>query len=81
MDTKESNAVMEFVLQGHEVMEEKQPENFSAMPKPPKYRNRNGEFILIFTNQQCSIHDGILRFPGIMGMEVKTRLADTDLRE
>jgi len=51
------------------------------MPKPPKYRNRNGEFILIFTNQQCSIHDGILRFPGIMGMEVKTRLADTDLRE
>ncbi len=59
----------------------KHPENFVAMPKPPKYKNKDGEFILIFTNQQCSIDNGILIFPGIMGMEVKTRLTDVNLGE
>jgi len=59
----------------------KETEKFIEMPKPPKYKNKNGEFILIFTNQQCSIHDGILKFPKIMGLEVKTRLDDVDLRE
>ncbi|PYB67441.1 transposase, partial [Thermoplasma sp. Kam2015] len=41
----------------------------------------DGEFILIFTNQQCSIDNGILKFPKIMDLEVKTRLDDVDLRE
>ncbi|MEM0142478.1 MAG: transposase [Candidatus Parvarchaeum sp.] len=60
----------------------KHPKNFSAMPKPPKYKSKNGEFILTFTNQQCSIHDGILKFPKKMGLEVKTRLdQNIDLRE
>ena len=59
----------------------KRPENFIEMPKPPKYKNKNGEFILIFTNQQCKIDDGILKFPKIMNLEVKTRLDDVNLRE
>ena len=37
--------------------------------------------MLIFTNQQCSIVGGILKFPKIMNLEVKTRLENVDLRE
>ncbi len=59
----------------------KQPERFLGMPKPPKYKEKNGEFMLIFTNQQCSIENGILKFPRIMELEVKTRLDNMDLRE
>ena len=59
----------------------KHPENFIEMPKPPKYKNKNGEFLLIFTNQQCKIEDGILKFPKRMNLEVKTRLDDVNLRE
>jgi len=59
----------------------KHPEWFTGMPKPPKYKNKNGEFMLIFTNQQCKIEDGILKFPKIMNLEVKTRLENVNLRE
>ncbi len=59
----------------------KHPELFKGMPKPPRYKHKDGEFILVFTNQQCSIRDGILRFPKIMNLEVKTRLKDVNLRE
>ena len=51
------------------------------MPKPPKYKEKNGEFMLIFTNQQCHMENGILKFPRIMELEVKTRLDNMDLRE
>ncbi|WP_393970848.1 transposase [Oxyplasma meridianum] len=56
-------------------------EKFAGKPKPPKYRGKDGEFILIFTNQQCKIKNGILKFPKIMNLEVKTRLNDVNLRE
>ena len=59
----------------------KNPEVFNGVPKPPKYKHRNGEFMLIFTNQQCSIAHGILKFPKIMNLEVETRLDDINLRE
>ncbi len=59
----------------------KNPELFNGVPKPPKYKHRNGEFMLIFTNQQCYIENGILKFPKIMNLEVETRLDDIDLRE
>jgi len=35
----------------------KHPEKFTGMPKPPKYKEKNGEFMLIFTNQQCKIEN------------------------
>ena len=59
----------------------KNPELFNGVPKPPKYKHKNGEFMLVFTNQQCSIAHGILKFPKIMDLEVETRLDDIDLRE
>ncbi|MHB1709391.1 MAG: RNA-guided endonuclease InsQ/TnpB family protein [Thermoplasmataceae archaeon] len=59
----------------------KHPEKYLGKPRIPKYKEKNGEFILIFTNQQCSIENGILRFPRSINMEVKTRLNDVNLRE
>ncbi len=60
----------------------KNPELFNGVPKPPKYKHKNGEFMLIFTNQQCSIDNKILKFPKIMDLEVETRLDNNiNLRE
>ena len=60
----------------------KNPELFTGVPKPPKYKHKDGEFMLIFTNQQCHIKDEILKFPKIMNLEVKTGLDNNiDLRE
>ena len=58
------------------------PEKFLNKPNPPKYKKKNGEHILMFTNQQCRIKDKILKFPKKIGIEIKTRLLDnTNLRE
>ena len=59
------------------------PDKFLKKPKPPHYKKRDGEHVLVFTNQQCKIKDNILKFPKkIMGLEIKTRLGDdTNLRE
>jgi putative transposase len=39
------------------------PEKFKGRPSPPKYKRKQGEFVVIFTNQQCAIKDRYLRFP------------------
>jgi IS605 OrfB family transposase len=58
------------------------PEKFHGRPKLPKYKAKNGNFTLIFTNQQVKLECGILRFPKKIGLEVKTRLGDdTNIRE
>jgi len=59
----------------------KHPDKFVGRPGLPGYKARDGEFLLIFTNQQCSIENGILKFPKVTGMEVKTRLNDVKLKE
>jgi len=60
----------------------KHPDKFLTKPKPPRYKKKNGEHILIFTDGQCRIKDGILKFPKKVGLELKTRLPDdTNLRE
>ena len=60
----------------------KHPELFTGLPRPPKYKYKDGEFVLIFINQQCHVKNGILKFPKIMNLEVKTRLDDNiNLRE
>lgn len=61
----------------------KHPEEFNAKPNPPHYKKKNGEHILVFTNQQCGIKNGRISFPKKMGrIKVKTRLPDgTNLRE
>jgi putative transposase len=51
-------------------------------PNIPKYKHKDGEYILVFTNQQCKIIDGIIKFPKVVTDKIKTRLSDdTDLRE
>ncbi|MHB8371179.1 MAG: RNA-guided endonuclease InsQ/TnpB family protein [Thermoplasmataceae archaeon] len=59
----------------------KHPEKYRGKPKMPGYKNKDGEFILIFTNQQCTMENGMLKFPKSINMEVKTRLNDVNLRE
>ena len=60
----------------------KHPNNFYSKPNPPRYKKKNGEHVLVFTNQQCKIKDGILKFPKKVNLEIKTRLLDaTNLRE
>ncbi|AKB74466.1 hypothetical protein MSLAZ_1205 [Methanosarcina lacustris Z-7289] len=59
----------------------KSPELFLGRPKSPKYKHKDGEHILVFTNQQCKIANGILKFPKTVNLELKTRLVDVDLRE
>ncbi len=55
---------------------------FKGKPKPPGYKPKTGQFILIFTNQQVKLKANILSFPKKIGVELKTRLPDTtDMRE
>jgi putative transposase len=39
------------------------PSKFLGMPRPPKYKEKNGRFTTFFTNQQCKVKDGYIRFP------------------
>jgi len=51
------------------------PTKYLSVPRFPKYKEKNGEFILVFSNQQVRIKNGIFKLPkGIL--EVKTRLSD-----
>ena len=60
----------------------KHPNKFFKKPNSPKYKKKNGEYILIFTNLQCKLKDGFLKFPKKIGLKLKTRLTDeTNLRE
>lgn len=63
----------------------KEPDKFKALPKPPKYKKKDGQYILVFTNQQCHIRDdGTIKFPKMLGLDnkIKTRLnKDVNLRE
>ena len=58
------------------------PEKFLAKPNSPKYKKKNGEYVLVFTNQNCRIENNVLKFPQKINLEIKTRLGDnTNLRE
>ena len=61
----------------------KHPDKFLGRPKPPHYKTKNGEHILIFTTQQVKIKDGYLLFPKMANIyPIKTRLGDdTRLKE
>lgn len=55
----------------------KHPEKFLGRPKLPGYKKKDGEFMLVFTNQQVKIDDSYLIFPKSIGLEkIKTRLGD-----
>jgi len=51
------------------------PKKYQGRPRPPKYKKKNGEFIIIFTNQQCRIKNGYLHFPEKVNLSpIKTRI-------
>ncbi len=53
------------------------PERFQGRPRPPKYKKKNGEFMVIFTNQQCCLKEDYLHFPRRVGLSpIKTRLKE-----
>ena len=52
-----------------------QPRRYQGHPRLPKYKKKNGEFMLIFTNQQCRIKEGYLYFPEKVAISpIKTRV-------
>ena len=60
----------------------KHPEKYKGRPKIPKYKKKEGQHILFFTNQQCKIEDGVIQFPKkcSFNMEVRTRIKNEDLQ-
>jgi putative transposase len=64
------------------------PEKYAGKPKIPGYKEKDGEYFLIFTNQACGIQEcngirNVLTFPPKTEIEqIETRLdADTELKE
>lgn len=49
--------------------------SFRDAPRPPRYKPKSGESLVVFTNQQCCIRDGALIFPKKAQMPpIKTRI-------
>lgn len=59
------------------------PDDFLGRPELPNYKRKDGEHLVVFTNQQCRLREDYLHFPKKAGLEaIKTRLTEhTDLRE
>jgi len=54
---------------------QKDPSKFFAKPKMPKYKKINGESIVIFTNQNSRIKNGMIYFPKKTNLPlIKTRI-------
>lgn len=57
------------------------PQKYKKKPKIPRYKKKNGESIVIFTNQQCKIKDGYLYFPKRVNLKpIRMRIKE-NLRE
>jgi putative transposase len=55
---------------------------FLGRPRLPNYKPKNGEFLVVFTNQQMKLQTKMLKFPRKVELEVQTRLTDdAKLRE
>ncbi|PKP55216.1 MAG: transposase, partial [Candidatus Altiarchaeales archaeon HGW-Altiarchaeales-2] len=54
----------------------KHPEKFKNKPALPGYKPKDGEFMLLFTNQQIKLKSNKVEFPKKIVLEVKTRLPD-----
>ena len=53
------------------------PKKFKNKPRIPRYKKKNGESIVIFTNQQCRIKGGYLYFPKRINLKLlKTRIKE-----
>jgi putative transposase len=50
---------------------------FKKRPNIPRYKKKNGESVVIFTNQQCRIKQGYLHFPKRVNINpLKTRITE-----
>lgn len=47
------------------------PQKFKAMPRLPRYKDRDGRFNIYFTNQLCSIKENFIHFP-FTGLTLRT---------
>ena len=53
----------------------KNPSKFTGKPCIPGYLPKNGRFTVTFSNQQCKIVDGVVKFPeALNGIKVKTKV-------
>ena len=53
------------------------PEKFFSRPQIPHYKKKDGEFMLVFTNQQARLKDGwLFILPRMLGLKVKTRIQE-----
>jgi putative transposase len=53
------------------------PKKYQGKPRLPRYKPKAGESIVIFTNQQCRIKNGLLRFPRKTQLDsIKTRITE-----
>ena len=60
----------------------KHPEKFMGKPKLPGYKRGKKQSLLAFTNQQCRIVDGFVRFPKMVGFApLKTAVLPKQLKE
>jgi putative transposase len=57
-------------------------DSYTGEPKEPKHKKKDGEFILVFTNQQCKVRNGYLIFPRrYKGFKIKVRFDDSYTQE
>ena len=50
----------------------KNKDKYLGRPKLPKYKDKNSRYVLILTNQNVKLKDGILQFPKIFnGFTIK----------
>lgn len=55
----------------------KNKEKYTGKPKLPKYLSKNGRNILILTNSNCKLKDGLIKFPKVFkGFTIKTTIRD-----
>lgn len=52
----------------------KSPNKYKGRPKLPKYKNKDGQNIVIFTGQQCRVKSGIIKFPKKIYKPLQTKV-------
>ena len=53
------------------------PQKYFEKPRIPKYKRKDGQFLIPFTKQQIKFTDGVIILPPFTGVQVKTRLHST----
>lgn len=59
----------------------KNPKKYLGRPKLPKYKDKDGRNIVIFTNQQCRIKDGYIHFVKNVLSPLKTKVQNEQLQQ